>query len=59
MIEVHESKSAPALEIAHVLFMDIVAYSRLPMDEQQRSSTDCRKRCARRRNLRARKPTTN
>ncbi len=35
MIEVHESKSAPALEIAHVLFMDIVAYSRLPMDEQQ------------------------
>jgi eukaryotic-like serine/threonine-protein kinase len=36
MIEVHESKSAPALEIAHVLFMDIVAYSRLPMDEQQR-----------------------
>src|SRR6478672_11226692 len=25
-----------ALEIAHVLFMDIVAYSRLPMEEQTR-----------------------
>ncbi len=36
MIEVREATAAPALEIAHVLFMDIVAYSRLPMDEQQR-----------------------
>src|SRR5277367_4607074 len=35
-IEVPETTSSPALEIAHVLFMDIVAYSRLPMDEQQR-----------------------
>ena len=35
MIEVRETTPAPALEIAHVLFMDIVAYSRLPMDEQQ------------------------
>src|SRR5579872_1031531 len=26
---------APALEIAHVLFMDIVAYSKLPTDEQR------------------------
>src|SRR5579872_275894 len=26
----------PPLEIAHVLFMDIVAYSRLPIDQQQR-----------------------
>jgi len=34
------SSSEPAasakLEMAHVLFMDIVAYSKLPMDEQQR-----------------------
>jgi eukaryotic-like serine/threonine-protein kinase len=27
---------SPCLEMAHVLFMDIVAYSRLPMDEQTR-----------------------
>ncbi|MHB8412311.1 MAG: protein kinase domain-containing protein [Candidatus Acidiferrales bacterium] len=33
----HESVTAPQLEIAHVLFMDIVAYSRLPMDQQQRT----------------------
>ncbi len=26
----------PSMEIAHVLFMDIVSYSALPMDEQQR-----------------------
>jgi len=26
---------APDLEIAHVLFMDLVAYSKLPMDEQR------------------------
>src|SRR5690242_12889987 len=26
----------PQLEIAHVLFMDIVSYSKLPMDQQQR-----------------------
>jgi eukaryotic-like serine/threonine-protein kinase len=30
------STSAHALQIAHVLFMDIVAYSQLPMDEQTR-----------------------
>jgi class 3 adenylate cyclase len=30
-----ESSAIPALEIAHVLFMDIVAYSKLPMDRQQ------------------------
>ena len=36
IIEVPEITSSPAMEIAHVLFMDIVAYSRLPMDEQQR-----------------------
>src|SRR6476469_7316519 len=28
---------APRLEIAHVLFMDIVSYSRMPMDQQQQS----------------------
>jgi hypothetical protein len=27
---------APSLEIAHVLCMDIVAYSRLPMEDQSR-----------------------
>jgi eukaryotic-like serine/threonine-protein kinase len=27
---------SPSLEMAHVLFMDVVAYSRLPMDQQQR-----------------------
>jgi eukaryotic-like serine/threonine-protein kinase len=30
------AKEAPSLEIAHVLFMDVVAYSRLPMEEQSR-----------------------
>jgi tetratricopeptide (TPR) repeat protein/class 3 adenylate cyclase len=30
------SSEAPALEMAHVLFMDIVAYSKLPMDQQQK-----------------------
>ena len=30
-----EHSQAPPLEIAHVLFMDIVAYSTLPMDEQR------------------------
>jgi Adenylate and Guanylate cyclase catalytic domain len=30
-----ESSAIPALGIAHVLFMDIVAYSKLPMDRQQ------------------------
>jgi class 3 adenylate cyclase len=29
-----EQSQAPVLEIAHVLFMDIVGYSRLPMEEQ-------------------------
>jgi class 3 adenylate cyclase/tetratricopeptide (TPR) repeat protein len=32
-----ESPSTVPLEMAHVLFMDIVAYSRLPMDQQQRA----------------------
>jgi eukaryotic-like serine/threonine-protein kinase len=31
-----EQSQAPSLEIAHVLFMDIVAYSKLPMEEQTR-----------------------
>ncbi|MGA2418640.1 MAG: tetratricopeptide repeat protein [Candidatus Acidiferrum sp.] len=35
-VEVPDATSSPAMEIAHVLFMDVVAYSRLPMDEQQR-----------------------
>src|SRR5512146_2735910 len=30
-----EESQAPRLELAHVLFMDIVGYSKLPMDEQQ------------------------
>ena len=30
-----EQSQAPPLEIAHVLFMDIVAYSMLPMDQQR------------------------
>jgi serine/threonine protein kinase/tetratricopeptide (TPR) repeat protein len=30
-----EQSHAPPLEIAHVLFMDIVAYSMLPMDQQR------------------------
>ena len=30
------SGTAPAMEMAHVLFMDIVAYSKLPMDQQQK-----------------------
>jgi eukaryotic-like serine/threonine-protein kinase len=33
------SKSQPgvrALEVAHILFMDVIGYSRLPMDEQER-----------------------
>jgi serine/threonine protein kinase/tetratricopeptide (TPR) repeat protein len=30
-----EQTIAPTLEFAHVLFMDIVAYSKLPMDRQQ------------------------
>jgi hypothetical protein len=35
----HSSPSAP-VEIAHVLFMDIVAYSMLPMDQQQARLSD-------------------
>jgi len=31
-----EQSQAPSLEIAHVLFMDIVAYSTLPLDDQRR-----------------------
>jgi class 3 adenylate cyclase len=34
--ETLESRPAASLEMAHVLFMDIVSYSRLHMDEQQR-----------------------
>jgi class 3 adenylate cyclase/Flp pilus assembly protein TadD len=36
--EVHEvnAPTTPSLEMAHVLFLDIVGYSRLPMDQQQR-----------------------
>src|SRR5882762_837080 len=30
-----DSGSSPTLEIAHVLFTDIVGYSKLPMDEQE------------------------
>lgn len=33
----------PPLEVAHVLFMDIVAYSMLPMDEQIRLLTELQK----------------
>jgi serine/threonine protein kinase/TolB-like protein/Tfp pilus assembly protein PilF len=29
-----ESRSGPQLELAHVLFIDIVGYSRMPMDQQ-------------------------
>ena len=31
-----QESQVPVLEIAHVLFMDIVSYSKLPMDEQQK-----------------------
>ena len=31
----HDKESSPELEIAHVLFIDIVGYSRLPMDHQR------------------------
>jgi class 3 adenylate cyclase/tetratricopeptide (TPR) repeat protein len=34
-MDVRESSNPPPLEVAHVLFMDIVAYSMLPMDQQQ------------------------
>ena len=30
-----EQSNAPLLEIAHVLFMDLVAYSKMPMDQQR------------------------
>jgi hypothetical protein len=32
----HSKQNTMKLEMAHVLFMDIVAYSTLPMDEQNR-----------------------
>jgi Tol biopolymer transport system component/class 3 adenylate cyclase len=32
-----DSGSKPTLEMAHILFTDIVAYSRLPMDQQQQA----------------------
>ena len=35
-----DATQAPPLEIAHVLFLDIVAYSRLRMDQQQRIIRD-------------------
>jgi serine/threonine protein kinase/tetratricopeptide (TPR) repeat protein len=35
-----ESFQAPPMEIAHVLFTDIVGYSKLPMDEQQKLLRD-------------------
>ena len=35
MTETLESRPAASLEMAHVLFMDIVSYSRLHMDQQQ------------------------
>jgi len=34
--DIQEPNPSPCLEMAHVLFMDIVAYSQLPMDEQTR-----------------------
>jgi eukaryotic-like serine/threonine-protein kinase len=30
------SRQAPLLEVAHVLFIDVISYSRMPMDEQER-----------------------
>ena len=30
-----DRSQAPVLEMAHVLFMDLVEYSKLPMDEQR------------------------
>jgi class 3 adenylate cyclase len=36
MIDVSGSRPISSLEIAHVLFMDIVSYSTMPMDEQRR-----------------------
>jgi serine/threonine protein kinase/tetratricopeptide (TPR) repeat protein len=38
-----EQTIAPTLEFAHVLFMDIVAYSKLPMDRQQEIIRQLRK----------------
>jgi tetratricopeptide (TPR) repeat protein/class 3 adenylate cyclase len=35
-MDAHNPSSTPGLEMAHVLFMDIVAYSTLPMDHQRR-----------------------
>ena len=35
MVPLDQSQT-PNLEIAHVLFLDIIAYSKLPMDEQQK-----------------------
>jgi eukaryotic-like serine/threonine-protein kinase len=37
MPELQTDSGSTRLEIAHVLFMDIVAYSRLPMDQQQQA----------------------
>jgi class 3 adenylate cyclase len=38
--EASSPNSTPPLEVAHVLFMDIVAYSKLPMDQQQQVLRD-------------------
>ena len=35
-MDAHNPSPTPGLEMAHVLFMDIVSYSTLPMDHQQR-----------------------
>ena len=35
-----DEKTKPRLEIAHVLFIDIVAYSRLLTDEQSESAQE-------------------
>jgi serine/threonine protein kinase/tetratricopeptide (TPR) repeat protein len=41
-VSVEQSQTVP-LEIAHVLFMDIVAYSMLPMDQQRRRLRELQK----------------
>ncbi len=35
-MDAHNPNPTPGLEMAHVLFMDVVSYSTLPMDHQQR-----------------------
>jgi len=43
MVDVAEISPIPSLEIAHVLFMDIVSYSTLPMDQQRHLLIDLQK----------------